>query len=259
MHAEGIVTRLTYKIPLGRSSLEVLRNYENELKASGFVPLFSGSKDELGSYFAEAAGYKKLQWPPNIPALTLNSETQRFLALEKKSPEGNLILSLYAIENNFWASDLKNVEKGQVLIHLDIIESKAMDTKMVTVTSKEMAEEISTSGSVAIYGIYFDTNSSDMKAESNETLKQIASLLNDNKKLKLLVVDHTDTEGNFAYNMDLSTKRAASVVKGLTAKFGLQADRLSSVGVSYACPVASNKTEEGKAKNRRVTLVEDSQ
>lgn len=259
MHAEGIVTRLTYKIPLGRSSLEVLRNYENELKASGFEPLFSGSKDELGSYFAEAAGYKKLQWPPNIPALTLNSETQRFLALEKKSPEGNLILSLYAIENNFWASDLKNVEKGQVLIHLDIIESKAMDTKMVTVTSKEMAEEISTSGSVAIYGIYFDTNSSDMKPESNETLKQIASLLNDNKKLKLLVVGHTDTEGNFAYNMELSTKRAASVVKGLTAKFGLQADRLSSVGVSYACPVASNKTEEGKAKNRRVTLVEDSQ
>ncbi|MFA5902603.1 MAG: DUF4892 domain-containing protein [Desulfobacula sp.] len=259
VQAEGSVTRLTYKIPLGRSSLEVIRNYENELKALGFTPLFSGSKDELGSYFAEAAGYKELQWPPNIPALTLNSDTQRFLAVEKKGPEGSLILSLYAIENRFWASDLKNIEKGQVLLQVDIVESKPMDTKMVIFTSKEMAQEISASGSVSLYGIYFDTNKADIKPESSATLKQIASLMTENKKLRLLVVGHTDIVGTFAYNMELSTKRAASVVKELTTKYGVPADRLTPVGVSYACPVAPNKTEEGKAKNRRVALVEDSQ
>lgn len=257
--AEGAVTRLTYKIPLGRSPLEVIRNYENELKASGFIPLFSGSKEELGNYFAEAAGYKNLQWPPNIPALTLNSDTQRFLALEKKGPEGDLVLSLYAVENRFWAADLKNVEKGQVLLQVDIIESKPMEENMVTVTSKEMADEISSSGSVALYGIYFDTDKADIKPESAETMKQIAALLNENKKLRLLVVGHTDTAGTFAYNMDLSARRAASVVKELTTRHGAPADRLTPVGVSYACPVSPNKTEEGKAKNRRVALVEDVQ
>jgi len=259
MQAEGAVTRLTYKIPPGRSPLEVIRNYENDLKAQGFQPLFSGSKDELGSYFAEAAGYKKLQWPPNIPALTLNSKTQRFLAVEKKGAEGNLVLSLFAVENQFWASDLKNIEKGQVLLQVDIIENKPMEAKMVTVTAKEMADEISTYGSIALYGIYFDTNKADIKPDSAETLKQIAALLSENKKLKLLVVGHTDTAGTFAYNMDLSAKRAASVVKELTVKYNAPADRLAPVGVSYACPVAPNKTEEGKAKNRRVALVEDSQ
>ncbi|MBU2430327.1 MAG: hypothetical protein KKH99_06510, partial [Proteobacteria bacterium] len=103
------------------------------------------------------AGYKKLQWPPNVPALTLNGDTQRFLALEKKGVKGNLVLSLYAVENRFWAANLKNIEKGQVLLQVDIVEAKPMDTKMVTVTSSEMAEAISSSGSIALYGIYFDT------------------------------------------------------------------------------------------------------
>lgn len=259
IQVEGIVTRLTYKIPPGRSALEVIRNYENELKASGAIPLFSGSKDELGSYFAEAAGYKKIQWPPNIPGLTLNSDSQRFLAVEKKGAGESLVLSLYAVENRFWASNLKNIEKGQVLLQVDIIENKPMDAKMVTVTSKEMADEISTSGSVALYGIYFDTNKADVKPESAETLKEITALLSGNKQLKLLVVGHTDTVGTFDYNMALSSRRAAAVVNALTTKYGAPADRLTSVGVSYACPVASNKTQDGKAKNRRVALVEDSQ
>lgn len=258
MQAEGAVTRLTYKIPMGRSPLEVIRNYENELKVQGFTPLFFGSKDELGSYFAEAAGYKNLQWPPNVPALTLNSDTQRFLALEKKGAKGNLFLSLYAVENRFWAANLKNIEKGQILLQVDIVEAKPMDTKMVTVTSSEMAEAISSSGSIALYGIYFDTDKADIKPESAETLKQIATLLKEDKNLKLLVVGHTDTAGTFAYNMDLSSRRAASVIKELTAKYGAPTGRLTPVGVSYACPVVSNKTEDGRAKNRRVALVEDS-
>jgi OmpA-OmpF porin, OOP family len=142
---------------------------------------------------------------------------------------------------------------------VDIVESKPMEAKMVTVTSKEMAQEISASGSVALYGIYFDTNKTDIKPESSETLKQFPGLLTENKKLKLLVVGHTDTVGTFSYNMDLSSKRAASVEKELTTKYGTPANRLTPVGVSYACPVAPNKTEEGKAKNRRVALVENSQ
>ena len=117
---------------------------------------------------------------------------------------------------------------------------------------------ISTSGSIALYGIYFDTGKADIKPESAETLKQIAALLSENKNLKLLVVGHTDTAGTFAYNMDLSSRRAASVTKELTAKYGAPADRLTPVGVSYACPVAPNTTEDGRAKNRRVALVEGS-
>lgn len=67
----------------------------------GFQILFEGDKDCLGSYFSEAAGYNKIIWPPNISALTLNSDQQRYLAVEKKRPEGTIVTTLYAIENRF--------------------------------------------------------------------------------------------------------------------------------------------------------------
>ncbi len=96
----------------------LIRNYEKELQQLDFFSMFNGSGKELGSYFAEAAGYKEIKWPPNIPALTLNSDTQRFLTVEKKGAEGNITVALYAIENRFWASNLKNIEKGQVLLQV---------------------------------------------------------------------------------------------------------------------------------------------
>jgi len=256
---EGAVTRLTYKIPVGRSPLEVIRNYENELKANGFEVLFQGSKDGLGSYFAEAAGYKKILLPPNIPVLTMNSDQQRYLALQKNSPAGNIAVTLYAIENRFWANNVKHMEKGQTVLQVDIIEGKPMETKMVTVAAEEMAEKISSSGSIALYGIYFDTDKATIKPESTATMEQIAKLLNTNRTLKLLVVGHTDNVGTLGYNMELSKSRADAVVRELTAKYTISGDRLTPIGVGFACPVGSNKTEEGRSKNRRVELVESGQ
>jgi outer membrane protein OmpA-like peptidoglycan-associated protein len=120
-----------------------------------------------------------------------------------------------------------------------------------------MAEQISASGSIALYGIYFDTNKTELKAESSLTLEQIAKLLRDDSTLKLLVVGHTDNVGTLLYNMELSSRRAAAVVAALTADYAINANRLTPVGVAYASPVASNHTEEGRAQNRRVELVED--
>ena len=235
----------------------MIRNYQNELQASGFKVLFEGGQEKLGSYFSEAAGYKKIIWPPNIPALTMNSDQQRYLAAEKKSSAGNIVVTLYAVENKFWAGSLKKVEKGQTLLQVDIIESKPMETKMVTVSADEMAEKISTSGSIALYGIYFDTNKATIKPQSTDTLEQIAKLLNTNRELKLLVVGHTDNVGAYAYNMELSRNRADAVVLELTEKYAIKAARLTPIGVAFACPVGSNKTEEGRTKNRRVELVEN--
>jgi OmpA-OmpF porin, OOP family len=259
---EGAITRLTYKIPLGRSPLEVVRNYEAELKTDGFLELFRGAKDELGSSFAEAAGYKKIIWSPNIAALTMNGDSQIFLAMQKQSGDADYIIMIYSVENRFWASNLNKKDglaKGQTLVQVDIVERKAMEAKMVVVVAEEMAEEISSSGRVALYGILFDTDKASIKAESTESIIEIAKLLKNDPSLNLLVVGHTDSVGDFGYNMNLSQDRAAAVVAELTEKHGIEARRLKSVGVSYACPVAPNSSEEGRAKNRRVELVADNQ
>ncbi|MCW8857819.1 MAG: OmpA family protein, partial [Kangiella sp.] len=84
---------------------------------------------------------------------------------------------------------------------------------------------------------------------------EIAKLLKDNSELKLLVVGHSDNQGDFDYNIDLSKRRAESVKQALVSNYGINAARLKPWGVGYAAPVASNKAEPGRAKNRRVELV----
>jgi OOP family OmpA-OmpF porin len=74
-------------------------------------------------------------------------------------------------------------------------------------------------------------------------------------KLKVNVVGHTDSVGGIESNMKLSQDRANAVVQALTGKYGIEAIRLKAYGGGPLCPVASNDTEEGKAKNRRVELV----
>jgi OOP family OmpA-OmpF porin len=138
---------------------------------------------------------------------------------------------------------------------LNIIEKEAMKQDVVA-DAASMAQGISATGKVALYGIYFDFNKADMKPESEPALKEIAKLLQQNSKLKLYVVGHTDNVGDLNSNMKLSLARAEAVVKALVSKYGIEASRLASYGVASLAPVASNKTEEGKAKNRRVELVE---
>jgi OOP family OmpA-OmpF porin len=94
-----------------------------------------------------------------------------------------------------------------------------------------------------------------VRPDSQATLQEIAKLLTANRGLKVSIVGHTDNQGKPDYNLDLSRRRAAAVVRELTSKYGIAADRLTSFGCGFYAPVASNDTEDGKAKNRRVELV----
>jgi outer membrane protein OmpA-like peptidoglycan-associated protein len=131
-----------------------------------------------------------------------------------------------------------------------------MEIGLVTVNADALAKDIARTGHVAIYGIYFDTGKADLKPESEPVLKEIAKLLQHNPELKLYVVGHTDNVGDLTYNMKLSQARANAVVEELVSKYGVDAKRLKAHGVGPLSPVVSNNTEEGRAKNRRVELVE---
>jgi OmpA-OmpF porin, OOP family len=137
---------------------------------------------------------------------------------------------------------------------LIIVENKPMEDE-ITIDAASLNKGISETGKIAIYGIYFDTGKSNIKPESKPTIVEIDKMLKQNTKLKLFVIGHTDMDGSLESNMKLSSDRAASVVKALIEN-GIQASRLKSGGVGPYCPVESNHTEEGKAKNRRVELVE---
>ena len=146
--------------------------------------------------------------------------------------------------------------------HMNIVEKQAMqqavtiDPNAMAKDANAMAHDLGDTGRVAIYGIYFDTGKSELKPESDPALTEIAKLLNQNPAMKVYIVGHTDMVANLALNMKLSQARAQAVVKALVSKYGIANTRLIAFGNGPYAPVASNKTEEGRAKNRRVELVE---
>lgn len=137
---------------------------------------------------------------------------------------------------------------------LNIIDRQVMSQEIVA-NAEALVRDLNSTGHVTVNGIYFDSGKSEIKPESDTAIIQISKLLKNNGTLNLYVVGHTDNEGSFDTNMKLSKDRADAVVNTLLTKYGIQANRLKSYGVSSLVPVASNDSPDGKAKNRRVELV----
>jgi OOP family OmpA-OmpF porin len=136
---------------------------------------------------------------------------------------------------------------------LNIIERQLMNQDVVA-DAAALRSGLKENGHVEVPGIFFDTGKSDLKPESEPALKQLALMLQANAGLSVWVVGHTDSVGSVDSNMTLSGARAAAVVKSL-AQRGIGANRLAAHGAGPYAPVASNATEEGRARNRRVELV----
>jgi OOP family OmpA-OmpF porin len=245
-HLEGKITRIQYVgIPEGRSTLEVYRNYENALKKAGFEILFAGKGEELGHYWPQFL-LKDTNPLPDVPNFLPASSNpqQRHLSARLARPEGDVYVSL-----------LVTLAENTPVAHLDIIEIKPMETDLIKVNAAWLAEDIARTGHVALYGIYFETDKAEIKAESKPVIAEIAKMLKQAPKLKLYLVGHTDNVGEFEYNMNLSQKRAEAVVNALVSEHGIDASRLKAQGVGPLVPVSTNETEEGRARNRRVELV----
>ncbi len=105
-------------------------------------------------------------------------------------------------------------------------------------------------------GHIFETESADITAQSDATLTEIATLLQNDPDMRLHVVGHTDNEGTLEFNLDLSRRRTEAVVQTVVSGHGVATSRLLANGVGFLAPVASNRTEEGRARNRRVEPVE---
>lgn len=252
---EGRTTLIYYALPAGRSTLEVLRNYEAGLKANGFAiaftcatsngSCFDSGQPEAGYLLGDAVGD-----PLRLPKLSDDyvhnwfQEGGRYLLGRLDGPQGTTYAALYIGESN----------SGSVAV-VRVVETAEMQTDMIrVVTAQEMQSALTDVGTIALYGIQFDFDSDLIKPESAPTLAEVATLLISQPALSLTIVGHTDSQGGADYNLDLSQRRAASVVDALVTQYGIDAGRLASSGAGMTQPIDTNDTEEGRAKNRRVEL-----
>jgi len=254
---EGTVTRVWYEAAGQTSAIELMRNYQNELKANEFETLYDSTQD--------SAAVKWTGYFNNLGANEIRTNRSHYVfygardsgiqvcSAKLARPQGDIYVQLTALQ---WDRDHPVYKARQgAYIQVDIVEVTPMTQNMVTVTAGDMAKAITATGRVALYGIFFDFNKAEIKPESQPALEEIAKLLKAEPGLKLHVVGHTDTVGSLESNMTLSRNRADAVVKALVRDFDINPARLLPNGVAFLAPVAANTNEEGRAKNRRVELV----
>jgi len=120
------------------------------------------------------------------------------------------------------------------------------------VSVNEIADQLTKEGFVTLY-VNFDTGKSTIKPDSAKTLDDAAGALKVAAGVKVEVGGHTDNVGPPEANMKLSEERAKAVMAALVER-GVTADRLTAKGYGQTAPIADNRTEDGRAKNRRVEL-----
>ena len=264
---EGARTRLVYLLPAGRSPLEALRGYEQELKALGAGKAFEcataacgGDAERSSSGGGGEQSVAMALWPEaritdenfgnGHCAQTPWIADQRFASFTVPG-KGRVLVHAYSLRDELYCKAFNE----RTIAVIDVLEERPREQAMATVSAEEMGTAIAQTGRVALYGIHFDTASASIEPESRPALEQIAALLKQHPAMKLHVVGHTDSQGGLESNFSLSRQRAEAVKAALIGQFGIAADRLGANGVSYLAPIASNADEAGRAKNRRVELV----
>ncbi|HAH08801.1 MAG TPA: DUF4892 domain-containing protein [Alphaproteobacteria bacterium] len=267
--AQGKVTRTVYLSPVNRSSLEVFQNYKNELAGKGFAVDYECAKEACGESFAVL----KYRWDnkaahpigPKYPQIREHLIKAvfdqvldlRYALMKKSGPEGDTYVALYAgVNTGGGHGSFSDVVRDRVSILVEAVEPKGMETRMETVPAQKITDDLTAQGRAVFYGIFFDFDKADIKPESAPQLAEMAKAMKANPGLKVFIVGHTDNQGKLDYNLGLSQRRAEAVAKTLATQHGIPAARMTAKGAGPLAPLASNRDEAGRAKNRRVEMVE---
>jgi outer membrane protein OmpA-like peptidoglycan-associated protein len=238
---EGYIRHRFCYAPSGRSQLEIIKNYEEAVLKNGGSIFPTSNKKECVKAFMKKGHPKHYQ--------------TKYEYMQLPSYAGKYFSAIIPTETvDYYVCVVTAKVDGKVVYSLVTIKTKPMDKGMISLDNLD--DGISTKGHIAVYDIHFDTGKSEIKGESADALKTIAEYLNTHTDKQYLVVGHTDNVGDFGANIKLSTERANAVVNGLIVDYGVNKVQLKPYGVGPVSPVASNSTDKGKAKNRRVEIVE---
>ena len=247
IEVEGKIIRIQYSVNPEDTPILIFKNYKDAFIKAGYSILFEGKNDEeLGNTPHEFCWYFYGKDGLNLERLgaAYNPAGIEHAYIVAKTKNGDK--HIYAV---VYISNFSNA----TIITQDIIEEEAPEIGLVTAESIDKG--LASFGHIELSGIYFETGLSSIKSESDEALKNIAEYLKNNSDKKYIIVGHTDNTGDFAANIKLSDERAVSVKDKLVSTYQINSDQLITHGDGPTAPVATNSTDEGRAKNRRVEIV----
>lgn len=258
---EGRRTRILYLAKPGDTPLMVQKNYEAALADLGDPEtVYACATTECSGHLLSTTLWTRdtmiptdgLKNPFYLIGFSHNFTQPRYRYLNVVDGSTQYHVGVFA--STIAANNPNPTVQGRTVALVEVLEVADFQPTLEFVDASEMQSQIAQSGHVALYGIQFDHDKATLRPESAATTAEIAKALAADDSLALYVVGHTDDVGALAYNRDLSLRRAQTVVDALVAR-GIDAARLTPVGVGPVAPVASNAAEDGRALNRRVELV----
>ena len=248
---EGEVIRMSYTFEDDSiSTLRVKRSYLQALEERDFEILYAASGGELsggeGRTFFVHGSDLFTRGARDCCRLHTGDRDVRYIAA--RSADGSVLVGISAF----------NARRVGTAVSLAVVTADEMDDAMEhrPLSADEMEAGLVEQGRIAVQNILFGFDSDEILPESAEALDTIAGLMNDRPDLRLVVVGHTDSIGDFDYNLRLSMDRATAVVDALVNEHGISSERLRPAGAGMIAPATTNRTEAGRAENRRVELVE---
>lgn len=238
---EGKITRIFYSLSTDAGSVyEIYTNYLNALKSNNAEIFFSCKNvSDCGRYFWDFLG----DIDPKIQMPAYYGEELAYIAA-KFSKDGI----------TYYVTVIPGYGLSETGYEVTVVETKEME-QQISLNGIEKA--MNENGKVSLYGILFDTGSDVIQPGSYSEIELIAEYLKKHPNKKVYVVGHTDNTGSYQTNMNLSERRAGSVKKALTSKYGIAETRMTAAGVGPVAPESKNTVEEGRKKNRRVEVVLD--
>jgi OmpA-OmpF porin, OOP family len=228
VEVEGPVQWLKYELNDGAtppSGLQIMRNFENATKKAG------------GTIEGQYPGWCKA-----------NYDQEHMPDMGNGCVSYGLTMKFMKGSKEVWA--FLQAEEGGANYLLTVSEREAMKQE-ISIT--ELVDKLSKDGFVSLY-INFDTGKATINPDSAATLDAAAGALKAAGDLTVEVAGHTDNVGTAEANLKLSQDRAQAVMAALVER-GVKADRMTARGYGQTAPIADNRTEDGRAKNRRVELV----
>ena len=260
LRAEGAVTRRVWQITSpDLSALHLFNMLRDQLSDQGWQISFECETETCG-------GFDFRYGTDVLPEPDMHVDLGNFLFLSglRKAPEGTEHLSLLVSRSSQKAFvQLVTVSpKNSAEVEVTATSSKnptvtqgTQDTLDAPIVSGALAERLDGVGRAVLNDLTFTTGSAQLGEGPFPALEDLASYLLDHPERRVVLVGHTDAEGSLSGNVSLSRQRAASVVNYLVREFGVPRSQLEAEGIGFLSPLASNLTDEGRTKNRRVEAI----
>ena len=246
MTVHGEVEHIAFRVDTGAATLDVLSEIQSLLEVEGYKVLFRCHDRACGGFDFRA----DLELP-RAPAMYVDLQDFHFIAAERLAGDPDdyaaVLVSRSAKAGYVQMTFVRGVAQGvrnRVPVAIESI-----------VDSDSIGSQLDASGHAVLDTLEFASGSTDLEPGEYPELADLAGYLADNPSIRVLLVGHTDANGSLESNIDLSERRAESVLNRLVNAHGVDPERVAAKGIGYLSPRATNISAEGRKLNRRVEAV----